>query len=138
MFTRFAFGIIWASSRESLFSEFPTRSDTNRTYSHRRKLESYKVAGLYCLCSDNKGAGQLRGYRFVPFVFVFNNMFSYYTANSKRTIFESFFYSFFLHFILFVTLFPFLFQNTILGLIRSYYVTFRKNVVVNYFHKARI
>ena len=38
-------------------------------YSHRRRLEAsnfvyiYKVEGLYYLCSENKGADQLRGHR---------------------------------------------------------------------------
>ena len=48
---------------------FPTRSDANRAVdSHRRWLDSVlkflisEVMGLYHLCSENKGADQLRNY----------------------------------------------------------------------------
>ena len=49
-------------------SGFPTRSDTNRTVQSQKmarglKFRIYEVKGLYYLCSENKGADQLRGYR---------------------------------------------------------------------------
>ena len=48
-------------------SGFPTRSDTNRAVqSHKMaralKFRIQEVEGLYNLCSENKGADQLRGY----------------------------------------------------------------------------
>ena len=47
---------------------FLTRSDTNRavqsqTMARGLKFRFKKVEGLYYLCSENKGADQLRGYR---------------------------------------------------------------------------
>ena len=47
---------------------FPTWSDTNQAVQLQKmsrglKFWIYKVGGLYCLCSENKGADQLRGYR---------------------------------------------------------------------------
>ena len=46
---------------------FPTRSDTNQAVQQKRarglKFRIYKVEGLYYLCSENKGADHLRGYR---------------------------------------------------------------------------
>ena len=47
---------------------FPTRSDTNQAVQLQKiargwKFQIYKVEGLYYLCSENKGADQLRGYR---------------------------------------------------------------------------
>ena len=55
-------------SRENLSSEFPTRSDTNCIVQPQKmagvlKFRIYKVEGLHYLCSKNKGADQLRGYR---------------------------------------------------------------------------
>ena len=49
-------------------SRFPTRSDTNRAVQPQGiarglKFWIYVVEGLYYLCSENKGADQLRGYR---------------------------------------------------------------------------
>ena len=46
----------------------PTRSDTNRAVQSQKmprglKFRIYEVEGLYYLCSENKGADQLRGYR---------------------------------------------------------------------------
>ena len=47
---------------------FPTMSDTNQAVQLQkmaRGLNNWikKVQGLYSLCSENKGANQLRGYR---------------------------------------------------------------------------
>ena len=47
---------------------FPTWSDTNQIVQLQKmarglKFLIYKVEGLYYLCSENKGADQLRGYR---------------------------------------------------------------------------
>ena len=47
---------------------FPTRSDTNRAVQSQKmarglKFRFKKVEGLHYLCSENKGADQLRGYR---------------------------------------------------------------------------
>ena len=61
-------GIIRASTRENRSSGFPTRSDTNRPVQAQKRARSLKfwvkVEGiLYYLCSENKGADQLRGYR---------------------------------------------------------------------------
>ena len=46
----------------------PTRSDTNQAVQLQKmarglKFRIKKVEGLYYLCSENKGADQLRGYR---------------------------------------------------------------------------
>ena len=46
---------------------FPTWSDTNQAVQLQKmgrdlKFQIYKVEGLYFLCSENKGADQLRGY----------------------------------------------------------------------------
>ena len=53
-------------------SGFPTRSDTNRAVQPQGiarglKFRIYVVEGLYYLCSENKGADQLRGYREADF-----------------------------------------------------------------------
>ena len=47
---------------------FPTWSDTNQAVQLQKmarglEFQIYKVKGLYYLCSENKGADQLRGYR---------------------------------------------------------------------------
>ena len=47
---------------------FPTCSDTNQAVHLQKmtgglKFRIYKVEGLYYICSENKGADQLRGYR---------------------------------------------------------------------------
>ena len=47
---------------------FPTRSDTNQAVQLQKmarglKFRILKVEGLYYLCSENKGADQLHGYR---------------------------------------------------------------------------
>ena len=47
---------------------FPTRSDINRAVQPQKmarglKFRILKVEGLFYLCSENKGADQLRGYR---------------------------------------------------------------------------
>ena len=47
---------------------FPTWSDTNRAVQSQKmdrglKFRIKKVERLYYLCSENKGADQLRGYR---------------------------------------------------------------------------
>ena len=52
----------------NLSSGFPTRSDTNRTMLSQKMTGGLKsrvkeVQGLYYLCSENKCADQLRGYR---------------------------------------------------------------------------
>ena len=52
--------------RKPTFS-FPTRSDTNHAVQLQNiardlKFRIKKVEGLYYLCSENKGADQLRGY----------------------------------------------------------------------------
>ena len=48
--------------------KFPTRSDTNQAVQLQKmarglKFRIKKVEGLYYLCSENKGADQLRGHR---------------------------------------------------------------------------
>ena len=48
--------------------KFPTRPDTNRAVQPQKmaiglKFRIKNVEGLYYLCSENKGADQLRGYR---------------------------------------------------------------------------
>ena len=52
------------------FWGFLTCSDTNRAVQSQKmarglKLRNLEVEGLYYLCSENKGADQLRGYRCV-------------------------------------------------------------------------
>ena len=47
---------------------FPTRSDTNQTVQPQKitkdlKFRIKEVEGLYYLCSENKGADELRGHR---------------------------------------------------------------------------
>ena len=47
---------------------FPTWSDTNQAVQLQKmarglKFQILKVEGLYYLCSENKGADQLRGHR---------------------------------------------------------------------------
>ena len=42
---------------------FPTWSDTNQAVQLQKMAIGLKVEGLYYLCSENKGADQLRGYR---------------------------------------------------------------------------
>ena len=47
---------------------FPTWSDTNQAVQLQKmarglKFWIWKIEGLYYLCSENKGADQLRGYR---------------------------------------------------------------------------
>ena len=48
-------------------SGFPTRSDTNQAVQRKKMARDIfclkKEEGLYYLCSENKGADQLRGYR---------------------------------------------------------------------------
>ena len=53
-----------ASGRETLSSGFRTRSDTNRTVQIQKIVKDLKyriqeVEGLYHLCRENKGTGQL-------------------------------------------------------------------------------
>ena len=53
---------------ENRSSGFPTGSDTNWAVQLQKvarglKFRIYEVEGLYYLCSENKGADQLRGYR---------------------------------------------------------------------------
>ena len=53
---------------ENQSSGFPTRSDINRAAQSPKmarglKFRIQEVEGLYYLCSENKGADQLRGYR---------------------------------------------------------------------------
>ena len=54
--------------RKKRSSGFPTRSHTNQAVQPQKmarslKFRIYKEEGLYYLCSKNKGADQLRGYR---------------------------------------------------------------------------
>ena len=54
-----------------LFSGFPTRSYINKDVQQQKmarglKFLSYEVEGLYYLCTRNKGADQLHGYRYAP------------------------------------------------------------------------
>ena len=49
------------------FSAFPTRSNTNRVAQPQKiarglKFRIEKVGGLYYLCGQNKGAGELRSH----------------------------------------------------------------------------
>ena len=53
--------------RKPIFG-FPTRSPTNPAVQPQKmtrglKFRIFEVDGLYYLCSENKGADQLRGYR---------------------------------------------------------------------------
>ena len=53
-------------------SGFPTRSDTNQAVQLQKmarclKFRIKEVEGLHYLCSENKGADQLSGYRCVVF-----------------------------------------------------------------------
>ena len=53
-------------SQQNLSLGFPTRSDTNRAVQPQKmardlKFQIQEVEGLYYLCSENKGAEQLRG-----------------------------------------------------------------------------
>ena len=55
-------------SEKTGFSGFPTRSDTNQVVQPQKMARGLKfrievVNGLYYLCSENKGADQLHGYR---------------------------------------------------------------------------
>ena len=64
---RFFAPVIGAGSRENLSSGIPTWSDTNWAVQPLKKVRSLKcrikeVEGLYYLCSENKGADQLRSY----------------------------------------------------------------------------
>ena len=57
-----------AASRAYLSSRFPTRSDTNRAVRPHRmarclKFRILEVESMYYVCSENKGADQLRGNR---------------------------------------------------------------------------
>ena len=52
---------------KNLFLGFPTRSDTNRAVQTQKtatglKFRIQEVEGLYYICSECKGADQLRGY----------------------------------------------------------------------------
>ena len=54
--------------KKKRFSGFPTRSHTNRAVQPQKmarglKFRIQEVEGLYYLCSENKGADQLRSYR---------------------------------------------------------------------------
>ena len=54
--------------RENLSSGFPTSFDTNRAVQPQKMARNWEfliwvVDELYYLCSENKGADQLRGYR---------------------------------------------------------------------------
>ena len=56
-----------------------TRSDTNRAVQSLKrarglKFPIQKVEGLYYLCSENKGADQLRGYREADLRLLFSHM----------------------------------------------------------------
>ena len=55
---------------------FPTWSDTNRAVQPQKmarglKFRIWKIEGLYYLCSENKGADQLRGSHEADQLFVF-------------------------------------------------------------------
>ena len=59
---------LFKPSRENRSSGFPTRSDTNRAaqllkMARDLKFRVYEEEVLYYLCSKNKGADQLCGYR---------------------------------------------------------------------------
>ena len=54
--------------KKKLYSGFPTRFDTNRAVQPQKVAKSLKfpieeVEGLFYLCSENKGAVQLRANR---------------------------------------------------------------------------
>ena len=54
--------------KKKRFSGFPTRSHTSQAAQPHKmarglKFRIWEVEGLYYLCSENKGADQLRGYR---------------------------------------------------------------------------
>ena len=53
---------ICASSRENLALGFPTRSDTNPATQPQKMTRVFQSSDLD-LCSENKGADQLHGYR---------------------------------------------------------------------------
>ena len=58
----------WASLWENRSSGFPTRYDTNLAVQIQKmtrglKFRIYEIQGLYYICSENKAADQLCGYR---------------------------------------------------------------------------
>ena len=58
---------------------FPTWSDTNQTVQLQKMARGFKFRikieeGLHYLCSENKGADQLRGYREADLHFCFLHM----------------------------------------------------------------
>ena len=71
---------------ENWSSEFPTRSDTNRAVQPQEmarglKFWIYEEEGLYYLCSENRGADQLRTAKLIcVFVFAYAKKFSHDTA----------------------------------------------------------
>ena len=69
-------------SWENLSSGFPTRSDTNRVVQRQKmarglELRIYEAEGLHYLCSENKGADQLRSY-LICALFLHRQVFCYY------------------------------------------------------------
>ena len=59
---------------KTCLSGFPTRSDTNWAVQQQKEIwnQGSIQKGLYYLCSENKGADQLRGYRLIcAFVFAY-------------------------------------------------------------------
>ena len=61
---------------KNLSLRLPTRSDTNRAVQPQDmprglKFQIQEVEGLYYLCSEKKGADQLRGYRAADLRFLF-------------------------------------------------------------------
>ena len=71
-----------ATSRENQPSGFPTRLDTNWAVQTQKMAEGLEFCtkeldGLYYVCSDNKGADQLRGLphsRSAPFEFTYRGL----------------------------------------------------------------
>ena len=68
-----------SGSKKNLSSRFPTRSDTNRAIHPQKtarglKFRTQGVYKLYYLCSENKGAGQLRSYRAGDLCLLFSPM----------------------------------------------------------------
>ena len=54
------------------------------------KFRNLEVEELYYLCSENKGADQLRGYREADRLFVFAYEKSWFSHNEAQFIFELF------------------------------------------------
>ena len=76
---------------------FPTRSDTNRVAQPQKvarglKFRIKKVEGLYYICGENKGAGQLCSYCEADLRFVFAYARSWFSHNEAHILVRWFVY----------------------------------------------